>query len=90
MRLETPASPPTLSLEGRGSKGPAVEPSFSPRTPGADRGLGCSLVLVLARFGARLLARLLPLVLVLVLALVLPLSLTVAARASLLVAVYSA
>ena len=86
MRLETPASPPTLSLEGRGSKGPAVTPSFSPRTPGADRGLGCSLVLVLARFGARLLARLLALVL----ALVLPLSLTVAARASLLVAVYSA
>ena len=53
-----------------------------------------SLVLVLAHLGARLLARLLPLVLALVLALVRPLvrplSLTVAARASLLVAVYSA
>jgi len=33
---------PTLSLEGRGSKGLAVTPFFSPRTPGADRGLGCS------------------------------------------------
>ena len=33
---------PTLSLEGRGSKGLAVTPFFSPRTPGAERGLGCS------------------------------------------------